>query len=182
MNVLSQRGEKPSGNSCKQLDFQFGFALKDMLEYRECPRSMAETMGGNKGGNCWSGAGPRRIQANFPGASEAAVAAVRPHYLPFVRSLGSRALETTSQKKGFSASVEPASNELSICVAGKTIAVPATLWERYLGRYLQTIGDTDLSLYRECGPLRSYLVLIQTYSSCICETDHADASVVAART
>ena len=73
MNVLSQRGEKPSGNSCKQLDFQFGFALKDMLEYRECPRSMAEAMGGNKGGNCWSGAGPRRIQANFPGASAAEI-------------------------------------------------------------------------------------------------------------
>ena len=98
--------------------------------------------------------------ATFLGASAAAVAAVRPHYLPFVRSLGSRALETTSQKKAFSASVEPASKELSICVAGKTISVPVTLWERYLGRYLETIGDTHLSLYRECGPLRSYLVLI----------------------
>ena len=44
-----------------------------MLEYCECPRSMAEAMGGNKGGNCWSGAGPRRIQENFPGASAAEI-------------------------------------------------------------------------------------------------------------
>ena len=102
--------------------------------------------------------------ANFLGASAAAaaVAAVKPHYLPFVRSLGSRVLETTSQKKAFSASVElePASKGLSISVAGKTMSVRVTLWECYLSRYLETNGDTDLSLYQECGPFRSYLVLI----------------------
>ena len=102
------------------------------------------------------------MKSNFATWSDdcaAAVAAIRPHFLPFVRSLDSRTLETDWEKKPFSVSAGLKNKGLSLSVTGGTITAPITLWERHLGRYIETNGSTDISLYRDCGPLGSYLVV-----------------------
>jgi len=100
-----------------------------------------------------------RMESRFLiGPDNPAGLVVRPHFLPWIRSLACRQLETRYQKKAFSVSVIEVNKELSLAVGGVTISVLPRLWETYINRYFETGGATDLASYRECGPLSSYLV------------------------
>ena len=88
--------------------------------------------------------------------------AVSPHFMPFVRSMESLNLETGLLKKRFSVTVKEGSEQaLEVCLpSGTRISIPIRRWRRCIQRYLDLEGETDLVLYRDIGPLNSYLVPI----------------------
>ena len=85
---------------------------------------------------------------------------VEPHLLPWIRSIQPVTLETEARQKHFTVSV--ANNpfkelELSL-FSGFRTSVSHRLWKHYLAQYLFLNGATDLRLYRDIGPLGSYLL------------------------
>lgn len=85
---------------------------------------------------------------------------VSPHFIPFVRSIGSVCLETDDKKLRFSvrAGDHPVQElNISFCTGSQTSLRPVR-WKPYLHRYLESNGATDLGMYRDIGPWGNYLV------------------------